>query len=40
MAHQIIVERGLVADGTEPLGFLLVHLQVKAGIEALQMVAG
>ena len=37
--YQVIVERGLVTDGTEPLGLLLVHLEVKAGIEALKMVA-
>jgi len=38
--QQVIVESRLVADGAEPLGLLLVHLQVEVSVEALQVVAG
>ena len=37
--QEVVVERGLVADGAQPLGFLFVHLEVQVCVEALQVVA-
>ena len=37
---EIVVEGWLVADWTEPLGLFLVHFDVQAGIETLQVITG
>lgn len=34
---EMLVRRLLVADGTHPGGLLLIHLDVKCGVEALQV---
>lgn len=34
---EVLIRSLLVADGTDPSGLLLVHLQVEGGVEALQV---
>ena len=38
--QEIVIEGRLVAHRTQPLGFLLVHLQIQVGVETLKMIAG